>query len=188
MAGIDATQLSIEKPVGDREILIKRFLTVPAAKASYLAACKAAVGILEGLAPEIDQLSKIVAPVKQLDDKTLLPGGPGGPFGPGGFSNPTSVSASNNAIFIVSGNRLLKFSEDGLKLETSTELPAVEAGGFPGGPFGGQGGPGGPSGLGRNVNLNDFIKQRIAQVKLQLDGKAQGLTPRSMGPGGPGRP
>lgn len=188
MAGIDATQLSIEKPVGDREILIKRFLTVPAAKASYLAACKAAVGILEGLVPEIDQLSKIVAPVKQLDDKTLLPGGPGGPFGPGGFSNPASVSASNNAIFIVSGNRLLKFSEDGLKLETSTELPAVEAGGFPGGPFDGQGGPGGPSGLGRNVNLNDFIKQRNAQVKLQLDGKAQGLTPRSMGPGGPGRP
>ena len=185
MAGIDATQLSIYQPVGDREILVKRFLTVPAAQESYIAACKAAVGILEGLAPEIDQLTKIVAPVKLLDDKTLLPGGPGGP---GGLSNPTSASASNNSVFVVSGNRLLKFSEDGLKLQTSTELPAVEAGRFPGGPFGGPGGPGGPGGFGRNVNLNDFIKQRIAQVKLQLDGKAQGLTPRSMGPGGPGRP
>lgn len=179
MAGIDATQLSIYQPVGDREILVKRFLTVPAAQESYIAACKTAVGILEGLAPEIDQLTKIVAPVKLLDDKTLLPSGPGGP---GGFSNPTSVSASNNSVFVVSGNRLLKFSEDGLKLQTSTELPAVEAGGFPGGPFGG------PGGFGRNVNLNDFIKQRIAHVKLQLDGKAQGQTPRSMGPGGPGRP
>jgi hypothetical protein len=188
MAGIDATQLSIYQPVGDREILVRRFLTVPAAQQSYIAACKVAIGILEGLAPEIDQLAKIVAPVKLLDDKTLLPGGPGGP---GGFSNPASVSASNNSVFVVSGNRLLKFSEDGLKLQTSTELPAVEAGGFPGGPFGGPsgpGGPGGPGGFGRNVSLNDFIKQRIAQVKLQLDGKAQGQTPRSMGPGGPGRP
>jgi hypothetical protein len=52
----------------------------------------------------------------------------------------------------------------------------------------GDGFPGGPGGFGRNVDLNTFIKQRIEQVKLQFSGKSQGLTPRSMGPGGPGRP
>ena len=185
MAGIDATQLSIYQPVGDREILVKRFLSVPAAQTSYLAACKAAVTILEGMAPEIDQLSKVVAPVKQLDDRTQVAGGPGG------FFEQTSVSASKDAIFVVSGNRLLKFSANGLSLESTAQLPAMEGGGFPGGPFGGPagpGGPGGPGGFGRNVNLNDFIKQRIEQVKLQLNGKSGGVTPRSMGPGGPGRP
>jgi hypothetical protein len=188
MAGIDATHLSIYQPVGDREILVKRFLSVPAAQTSYLAACKSAITILEGIAPEVDQLSKLVAPVKQLDDITLDQGGPGGPQRPGGFGEPGAVSASKDAIFVVSGNRLLKFSSNGLILENSVQLPALEAGGFPGGPFGGPGGPGGPGAFGRNIDLNDFIKQRITQVKLQLDGKSQGVTPRSMGPGGPGRP
>ncbi|MFZ4783573.1 MAG: hypothetical protein ACOYLC_14775, partial [Armatimonadaceae bacterium] len=70
----------------------------------------------------------------------------------------------------------------------TAQLPAMEGDGFPGGPGGPFGGPGGPGSFGRNINLNDFIKQRITQVKLQLDGKSQGVTPRSMGPGGPGRP
>ena len=188
MAGIDATQLSIYQPVGDREILVKRFLSVPAAQTSYLAACKSAITILEGIALEVDQLTKLVAPVKQLEDITLDQGGPGGSQRPGGFGEPGAVSASKDAIFVVSGNRLLKFSSNGLILESSVQLPALEAGGFPGGQFGGPGGPGGPGAFGRNIDLNDFIKQRITQVKLQLDGKSQGVTPRSMGPGGPGRP
>jgi len=183
--GIDATQLSIEKPVGDREILIKRFLAVPAAKASYLAACKAAVTILEGLTPDVDLLTERVAPVKKLDEITQ---GPGGPGGPGGFSAPAAASATKDAIFVVSGNRILKFSANGLTLESSAQLPTTEGDGIPGGPFRGPGGPGGPGGFGRNINLNDFIKQRIEQVKLQLSGKSAGVTPRSMGAGGPGRP
>jgi hypothetical protein len=178
MAGIDATQLSVEKPVGERDILIKRFLNVPAAKASYLAACKVAVTILEGLTPDVDLLTERVAPVKKLDEKMQGPGGPGRPDGPGGFSAPAAASATKDAIFVVSGNRLLKFTANGLSLESTAQLPAMEGDGF----------PGGPGGFGRNTNLNDFIKQRITQVKLQLDGKSQGLTPRSMGPGGPGRP
>jgi len=192
--GIDATQLSIEKPVGDREILIKRFLAVPAAKASYLAACKAAVTILEGISSDIDLLTERVAPVKKLEENTQGPGGPGrpdgpgGPGGPSGFSAPAAASATKDAIFVVSGNRILKFSANGLTLESSAQLPATEGDGIPGGPFRGPGGPGGPGGFGRNVNLNDFIKQRIEQVKLQLSGKSAGVTPRSMGAGGPGRP
>ena len=187
--GIDATQLSIEKPVGDREILIKRFLAVPAAKASYLAACKAAVTILEGISSDIDLLTERVAPVKKLEEITQGPGGgPGGPGGPGGFSAPAGASATQDAIFVVSGNRILKFSANGLTLESSAQLPATEGDGIPGGPGGPFRGPGGPGGFGRNVNLNEFIKQRIEQVKLQLSGKSAGVTPRSMGPGGPGRP
>ena len=181
-AGIDATQLSIEKPVGDREILIRRFLTVPAAKASYLAACKAAVTILEGLTPDVDLLTERVAPVKKLEEYTQ------GTGGPGGFSAPAAASATKDAIFVVSGNRILKFSANGLTLESSAQLPATEGDGIPGGPGGPFRGPGGPGGFGRNVNLNDFIKQRIEQVKLQLSGKSAGVTPRSMGAGGPGRP
>jgi hypothetical protein len=188
MAGIDATQLSIEKPVGERDILIKRFLNVPAAKASYLAACKVAVTILEGLTPDVDLLTERVAPVKKLDEKMQGPGGPGRPDGPGGFSAPAAASATKDAIFVVSGNRLLKFTANGLKLESTAQLPAMEGDGFLGGPGGPFGGPGGPGGFGRNVDLNNFIRQRIEQVKLQLSGKSQGLTPRSMGPGGPGRP
>jgi hypothetical protein len=168
--------------------LIKRFLNVPAAKASYLAACKVAVTILEGLTPDVDLLTERVAPVKKLDEKMQGPGGPGRPDGPGGFSAPAAASATKDAIFVVSGNRLLKFTANGLKLESTAQLPAMEGDGFLGGPGGPFGGPGGPGGFGRNVDLNNFIRQRIEQVKLQLSGKSQGLTPRSMGPGGPGRP
>ncbi|MFM7187279.1 MAG: CotH kinase family protein [Armatimonadota bacterium] len=188
MAGIDATQLSIYQPVGDREILVKRFLSVPAAQTSYLAACKSAVAILERIAPEVDQLTKLVAPVKELDDRTQVGGGFGFPGGPGGPPTVNSAAANRDSVFIVSGNRILKFSADGLKLEQAENLPVANGPGRPFGGPGGAGGPGGPGGFGQNVSLNDFIKQRIANVKLQLDGKSQGLTPRSMGPGGPGRP
>jgi len=187
-AGIDATQLSIDKPVGDREILIKRFLAVPTAKASYLAACKAAVTILEGISSDIDLLTERVAPVKKLEEITQGPGGPGRPDGPGGFSAPVAASATKDAIFVVSGNRILKFSANGLTLESSAQLPATEGDGILGGPGGPFRGPGGPGGFGRSVNLNDFIKQRIEQVTLQLSGKSAGVTPRSMGAGGSGRP
>jgi len=187
MAGIDATQLSIYQPVGDREILVRRFLSVPLAQVSYLAACKQAVGILESLTPEVEKLNTLVKPVKQLDDRTQLAGGfglPGGPGGPGGQRGIGAAAAINDAIFVVDGNRLLKFSANGLTFERSANLPEVEGGGFPGGP----GGPAGFVFAGRSVDLSAFINERVKQVKLQLDGKAQGVTPRSMGPGGPGGP
>ena len=187
MAGIDATQLSIYQPVGDREILVRRFLSVPSAQVSYLAACKQAIGILESLTPEVEKLNTLVKPVKQLDDRTQLAGGfglPGGPGGLGGQRGMGAAAAINDAIFVVDGNRLLKFSANGLTFEKSANLPEVEGGGFPGGP----GGPAGFVFAGRSFDLSAFINERVKQVKLQLDGKAQGVTPRSMGPGGPGGP
>jgi hypothetical protein len=58
-----------------------------------------------------------------------VPGQGGGRVGGGG----SSVAASGNYVYVVSGNTLYQFSVDGLKLVAKTTLPTVERGGGQGG-------------------------------------------------------
>ncbi len=70
----------------------------------------------------------------------------GGP-GQGGGMRPasgSSVAASGNFVYVVSGNTLYQFSTDGLKLIAKTTLPTVERGGADG--AAGRGGGGGGRG------------------------------------------
>ncbi len=59
-----------------------------------------------------------------------FPGQGGGMRAGGGGS---SVAASGNYVYVVSGNTLYQFSVDGLKLVAKTTLPTVERGGGQGG-------------------------------------------------------
>ena len=47
MAGANGIRLSVTKPYGDREILLKRFLAVPQARERYELACRDAVNIMQ---------------------------------------------------------------------------------------------------------------------------------------------
>jgi hypothetical protein len=58
-----------------------------------------------------------------------VPGQGGGRVGGGG----SSVAASGNYVYVVSGNTLFQFSVDGLKLVAKTTLPTAERGGGQGG-------------------------------------------------------
>ncbi len=58
-----------------------------------------------------------------------FPGQGGGRAGGGG----SSVAASGNYVYVVSGNTLYQFSVDGLKLVAKTTLPTAERGGGQGG-------------------------------------------------------
>jgi len=60
----------------------------------------------------------------------------GGRVGGGG----SSVAASGNYVYVVSGNTLYQFSVDGLKLVAKTTLPTVDRGGVDGSAGRGQGG------------------------------------------------
>jgi len=64
------------------------------------------------------------------------PGQGGGRAGGGG----SSVAASGNYVYVVSGNTLYQFSVDGLKLVAKTTLPTVDRGGVDGSAGRGQGG------------------------------------------------
>jgi hypothetical protein len=57
--------------------------------------------------------------------------GQGGGMRAGGGSS--SVAASGNYVYVVSGNTLYQFSVDGLKLVAKTTLPTAERGGGQGG-------------------------------------------------------
>ncbi len=59
-----------------------------------------------------------------------FPGQGGGMRAGGGGS---SVAASGNYVYVVSGNTLYQFSVDGLKLVAKTTLPTAERGGGQGG-------------------------------------------------------
>jgi hypothetical protein len=59
-----------------------------------------------------------------------FPGQGGGMRAGGGGS---SVAASGNYVYVVSGNTLYQFSVDGLKLVAKTTLPTTERGGGQGG-------------------------------------------------------
>ena len=59
-----------------------------------------------------------------------FPGQGGGMRAGGGGS---SVAASGNYVYVVSGNTLYQFSVDGLKLVAKTILPTAERGGGQGG-------------------------------------------------------
>ena len=58
-----------------------------------------------------------------------VPGQGGGRVGGGN----SSVAASGNYVYVVSGNTLFQFSVDGLKLVAKTTLPTAERGGGQGG-------------------------------------------------------
>jgi len=58
-----------------------------------------------------------------------VPGQGGGRVGGGN----SSVAASGNYVYVVSGNTLYQFSVDGLKLVAKTTLPTAERGGGQGG-------------------------------------------------------
>ena len=58
-----------------------------------------------------------------------FPGQGDGRVGGGG----SSVAASGNYVYVVSGNTLYQFSVDGLKLVAKTTLPTAERGGGQGG-------------------------------------------------------
>ena len=58
------------------------------------------------------------------------------PLGQGGMrvgGGGSSVAASGNFVYVVSGNTLYQFSVDGLKLVAKTTLPTAERGGGQGG-------------------------------------------------------
>lgn len=65
-----------------------------------------------------------------------FPGQGGGRAGGGG----SSVAASGNYVYVVSGNTLYQFSVDGLKIVAKTTLPTVDRGGVDGSAGRGQGG------------------------------------------------
>ena len=67
-----------------------------------------------------------------------FPLGQGGGMRVGGGGS--SVAASGNFVYVVSGNTLYQFSVDGLKLVAKTTLPTVERGGVDGSSGRGQGG------------------------------------------------
>ena len=74
--------------------------------------------------------------------QTPFPLGQGGGMRTGGGGS--SVAASGNYVYVVSGNTLFQFSVDGLKLVAKTTLPTVDRGGVDG-----SAGRGGGRGQGR---------------------------------------
>lgn len=81
-----------------------------------------------------------------------FPGGPqgfgGGPGFGGGFGGGAAITANNQYVFVLRGNRLYKFSTNDLSLIGDKELPVPQQpglggrGGSLGGPPGGPGRPG----------------------------------------------
>lgn len=179
MSGVNGLRLSVLKPYGDREILLRRFLSVPAALILYKNACKEAASILKSLEPLRFQLEKIVAPTVAKNDLSSLPGmikndmfampqpGP----------SPASISSNERSVFVLKDGKLHQFAADGL---IPVAKVALAAQGIP---------PDGPGNLqaifGGMSQLKTFIQQRPEIILNQLSGTVQGEQPRDLmrGPG-----
>ena len=89
--------------------------------------------VLVSLAASLAVLGVVFAQVPggfqgQDAPRPVGPGQGGGRAGGG-----SSVAASGNYVYVISGNTLYQFSVDGLKLVAKTTLPTAERGGGQGG-------------------------------------------------------
>ena len=89
--------------------------------------------VLVSLAASLAVLGVVFAQVPggfqgQDAPRPVGPGQGGGRAGGG-----SSVAASGNYVYVISGNTLYQFSVDGLKLVAKTTLPTTERGGGQGG-------------------------------------------------------
>lgn len=180
MAGANGIRLSVTKPYGDREILLKRFLAVPQARERYELACKDAVNIMRKLEPLRAKLGGIVAPTLAKNNLSNVPGAPsfgmfGMPAQPPQNSGRPAVAANKKSVFILKDSKLHQFSANGLKPIASAKLPEP-----PNNPM--------PDMFGDGVSLTEFFSMRSANVTAQLAGKLTGEQPRGMMGGGPGGP
>jgi len=96
--------------------------------------------VLVSLAASLAVLGVVFAQVPggfqgQDAPRPVGPGQGGGRAGGG-----SSVAASGNYVYVISGNTLYQFSVDGLKLVAKTTLPTVDRGGVDGSAGRGQGG------------------------------------------------
>ena len=180
MAGANGIRLSVTKPYGDREILLKRFLAVPQARERYELACKDAVNIMQKLEPLRAKLGRIVAPSLGKNDLSNVPGMPSfGMFGmpvppPEDMGKPV-VAANKKSVFLLKDGKLQQFSANGLKPITTVKLPAPQSNPM-------------PDMFSDGVSLTEFFSMRAAHVTAQLAGKLTGEQPRGMMDGGPGGP
>jgi hypothetical protein len=179
MAGADGVKLSINKPFTDREILLKRFLSVPKAKERYDVACRDAVAIMRKLDPLRAKLDRVVAPAIAKNDLANAPGAQGfGMFGqrpPLQQSNPL-VASNKKSVFVLQNGKLRQFAANGLKPIATAELP-TDGPQFPG-----------PDMFGAGLTLTEFFIKRADFVIAELSGNVVGEQPRGMmgGPGSPG--
>lgn len=179
MSGVNGLRLSVLKPYGQREFLLRRFLSVPAARILYENACKEAAHILKSLEPLRAQLEKLVAPTVAKNDFSSLPGMmPNNMFSmPSPGPSPASISSNDRSVYVLKDGKLHQFASDGLTPVAKVALPA-------------QGMPADrPENLqalfGGMSHLKTFIQQRPEIILNQLSGTAQGEQPRDL-MGGPG--
>lgn len=178
MAGADGVKLSVNKPFTDREILLKRFLSVPKAKERYDVACRDAVAIMRKLDPLRAKLDRVVAPAIAKNDLANAPGAQGfGMFGqrpPLQQSNPV-VASNKKSVFVLQNGKLRQFAANGLKPIATAELP-TDGPQFPG-----------PDMFGAGLTLTEFFTKRADFVNAELSGNVVGEQPRGMmgAPGGP---
>lgn len=180
MVGADGVKLSVNKPFTDREILLKRFLSVPKAKVRYDVACRDAVAIMRKLDPLRAKLDRVVAPAIAKNDLANAPGASGfGMFGqqPPQQQSAPAIASNNKSVFVLQNGKLRQFAANGLKPLATAELP-TDGPQFPG-----------PDMFGAGLTLTDFFTKRSDFVLAELSGKVTGEQPRGMGgPGGPGGP
>lgn len=177
MAGANGIRLSVTKPYGEREILLKRFLAVPQARERYELACKDAVNIMQKLEPLRAKLGRVVAPSLAKNDLSNVPGAPmfGMPVPPPQDLGRPVVAANKKSVFILKDGKLHQFSANGLKPIASAKLPAPQNNPM-------------PDMFGDGVSLTEFFSMRSANVTAQLAGQLAGEQPRGMMDGGPGGP
>jgi hypothetical protein len=177
MAGANGIRLSVTKPYGEREILLKRFLAVPQARERYELACKDAVNIMQKLEPLRAKLGRVVAPSLAKNDLSNVPGAPmfEMPVPPPQDLGRPVVAANKKSVFILKDGKLQQFSANGLKPIASAKLPAPQNNPM-------------PDMFGDGVSLTEFFSMRSAHVTAQLAGQLTGEQPRGMMDGGPGGP
>lgn len=180
MAGANGIRLSVAKPYGEREVLLRRFLSVPLARARYEAACKDAVRVMQNLEGLRAKLGRVVAPTLAKNNLSNVPGLPtGGMFGmpvaPPQDPGKPVVAANTKSVFVLKDGKLHQFAANGLKPKASTKLPEPQRNPM-------------PDMFSDGVTLTEFFAQRAVNVTAQLAGKLDGEQPRGMmgGPGGPG--
>jgi hypothetical protein len=179
MAGANGIRLSVTKPYTEREVLLKRFLAVPMARARYEVACRNASAIMRKLEPLRTSLGRTIAPVIAKNDMSTVPGAPnfgmfGGPA-PAQDSVKPVVAANTKSVFVLRNGQQHQFAANGLKPIASAKLPAQQQNPM-------------PNMFGDGVTLTEFFTQRADHIAGQLAGKLTGEQPRGMmgGPGGPG--
>lgn len=178
MAGANGIRLSVTKPYGEREVLLKRFLAVPMARTRYEEACQNASAIMRKLEPLRAKLARVVAPALAKNDLSNVPGAPN--FGMFGMPSPPpqaparpAVAANKKSVVILKDGKLIQFAANGLKPIATAKLPEPQQNPM-------------PDMFSDGISLTDFFTKRANHIAGQLAGKLTGEQPRGMMDGGPG--